>query len=620
MILASAHIMGIPRLGDDALLYVSKGVGFYNNYSHGSKMENSLNRQYLLATDGKRLSEEESRLFWRVANQVSGGATFSYDWMTGLVYKYTESSKWTFAVMEIIVTIFMTFGIGFFLWSLWGEEIASLTLLPLSFILLPAQGIHYLIPSTLALSIGFYLIARSLKSSNYYLFFMLSLILAFLHNVAYVWISVAACVLIARIFMSQIAEVNKKEIFLSVTALLFPMSIKILLVKISPFLAISYSKYIYSSSGFLQILQTNILGFLNYFAKIPRTEQIFLSSCGVLFFVNCVRLIKANSQSLVLIDVLFVAVFVTSFFVNIPYYNGEVSVRMYTALSILLIANSLDLVLYYIASRKKLIFFLTLSMLVMSSAFAFEFVDYVQSNFNRPYVFDEAKAKKDVQILKKKGKPFLLLETEYSLRLLSILEADQFNYFFWPLIQSGSLDEIKEHSVILAFPVYRSLVTQSFDREQPFGSHFNGISMNLISEISIIGNRIQELAIDVEAKSETAIFEIEDSRGSRRIIIPSKQKVRISTSSKFTIKESNDSGALVGINMGNNQKSLWPWGQEVKLFIKTTERSIPNYIEYDFSLRRVLQEYDAQKIERIIKNFNPIDDSSGIVFGVVNWK
>ena len=68
-----------------------------------------------------------------------------------------------FAVLSCFGVILIGAGIGFFLLTLWGPAAASLALLLLAFSAFPGQGLVYIVPSNMALGLGFFALAFALR-------------------------------------------------------------------------------------------------------------------------------------------------------------------------------------------------------------------------------------------------------------------------------------------------------------------------------------------------------------------------------------------------------------------------------------------------------------------------
>jgi len=629
MIGVSYFVMGLPRLGDDSYLYVSKGVGFFSNYNHGSQLQKSVDDQISLQTE---TSEIQQRTNWRILNQAYGGATFVYDFFSGSIQTRLRNSKLTFAIMEFFVAIAMTLCFFYFYLSIWGLGSAGISLAELSSVLLPVQGIHYLIPSTLALSLGFLLIAISVKQKPQPVkIFALSIYISFLHNIGFLWIFIA---LIAFIFrhiseLTNARQVNLKELAKYLFLYLGPIGCKSLLVKQVTFFSLPYSNLTYPSKPIFTTVETNITGFLSQ-ALSSSIEHCILLSCAIIFIVWSKVRRTITSIELILLF-LFIFIFLASFVVFIAFYPGEVAMRTFTALNVFVfgfLGHGLYK-LFICKKRRYAVFAIFIFTLVILSN-ARKFNENVVSQFQRPFVIDDKKFRDASLKLDAAVNSLLFIETEYSFRVAVISGLEKFPTYLWPLLKQQpfvrKFFQTARPSHIV-FPAYRHLSTAIFDKRSKFSKQHLGIDLGQIKSFRLKGLISNSVTAKLKIKNRgpQTSFIIEENNKIRQIFLdPSEEKyinitTRQLTTTGFSISD-NSNIWITGLNIDEDQASDWPWGKSVVLELNTNQNSVASRLTYDFSFKEILKIYSAEEIETLAEKIVPVHDQSGIVLAKIYWK
>ena len=166
-VLLPAWLMGMPRLGDDALVYLWKGKHAYTGYDRSLPALRDIQAQRDL-TDEISPAIETHR--WRATISNVGPLNPFYDLLVGAMLRVGLGWRWAFAAAEVLIAFVASVAIASFLAVLVGPLAAGFGLLVLAFPILPGQGLHYFIASTLAMAIGLllwaYLLARGERASR----------------------------------------------------------------------------------------------------------------------------------------------------------------------------------------------------------------------------------------------------------------------------------------------------------------------------------------------------------------------------------------------------------------------------------------------------------------------
>lgn len=630
MIFVSGYYMGLPRLGDDALIYISKGTSFYNGYNLKSKLRESVNSQ-LSIQDHVDLNQIKTN--WRIANQAVGGANYLQDFFAGIIYKLTGNSRITFVIMETVIALIMTSCLAYFLIALWGQAQAGWTMFLISGLLLPGQGLHYLIPSTLALSLGFLLIAVCAQpGKRYWTILALSTCLAFIHGIGAVWICVAAFLSIVLLIQRR-NEDRRIHIEMATAgillALFVPLAIKFWLGKSVAFFSAPYISAAPPSGDLFEIIQTNFRGLQAVILSMPLNYKL-LMILAVLSFPLAVfkRLIDLRTAA---VTSIIVFLLVPAALVQVPFYPGEVLIRMCVAASIPLIAVLIQCGLWVSRTSDALLYGFKVGLIVLSAFFVRDFVKYIEENFERPYVIDDVIYKKFVSSLDSKKDRLFFLETEYSFRL-SVANGDvNFESFHWPLLnhQSQGITYLTSNqSVILISPVTNSLNSvNQFDPSARIKRKIGFLS-EMVSTI-VLASKTQfppSIQLFIQNSGPATFISVSTAKD-ETIKIPSQFQGWISVNtagaSEISISLNKEPELLLGgLNTAANtppDKSNWPWGQDIRATIFSRKAPIRK-VEVDFSVNGILKEHDAQHLLPNIQSFETLNDQSGILFAKVVWK
>lgn len=188
-VLLPIQAMGLPRLGDDSLVYLWTGSSTVLD----PKLESPAVRDIIALRqldDGNDATLDFLRA--RTTMRMTYVAASPFAMLTGLLLEFGLSHKVAFAGAELIVAFVLAAGISTLGSALFGPAAAAVALITLSVALLPLQGLHYLIPGVLALALASLLLAEICRPRPRGLVLgMITLMLGLTHTIGVVYIALA---------------------------------------------------------------------------------------------------------------------------------------------------------------------------------------------------------------------------------------------------------------------------------------------------------------------------------------------------------------------------------------------------------------------------------------------
>lgn len=185
LVLGPSSALGIPRLGDDALVYLWKASPV--SYApQGSPALRDLGEQTRFATAGWENERITLRLF--------GHITPAFDPLLRACLSYTHDLRQAFTLIETLGVLLMGAAMGWLLYELVGAGAAGFGMMIMAFAILPNQGIYAFIPSTFALSGALILWAylwRTNIAARPWIVLALALPLPWLHPIGKIYLALA---------------------------------------------------------------------------------------------------------------------------------------------------------------------------------------------------------------------------------------------------------------------------------------------------------------------------------------------------------------------------------------------------------------------------------------------
>ena len=223
-----------PRTGDDALVYLWKGHMMLSEKPQEIISIKDVGMQSAPSKDG------DKELNWmrsNIAVRVLGNIYPTYSILSGTALKIFPDLTWAYALTELVGLILMTIGLSWFFFEVTGPAIAGFSLIPLSFAILPGQGIASFIPSNITLScfliLWAYLWKKKEKINLIITGFFILLILG-MHPIAKIYLVLTP--ILYWICLKDLKDLrNFQTLLLLLTVLIATLPI-LILPKIFPFL------------------------------------------------------------------------------------------------------------------------------------------------------------------------------------------------------------------------------------------------------------------------------------------------------------------------------------------------------------------------------------------------
>lgn len=198
MVWAQTSAMGMPRLGDDAFVHLWRAeqigiVGPLNALAGKLNFESPGMRDIRdFCTGTNDLISETARICSRAAdNTVVPDVKAGSSLLLHLITKAGLPLKWSYALYESLIVALIAGGFTLFLLRLYGAACAGIALALMTFlVLLPPQGLHQFIPSTLVIGLSTGLlgiVATSTSPRTYLSCIVATAALSIVHPVALVF-------------------------------------------------------------------------------------------------------------------------------------------------------------------------------------------------------------------------------------------------------------------------------------------------------------------------------------------------------------------------------------------------------------------------------------------------
>jgi hypothetical protein len=324
-VLVPAAVMGLPRLGDDALVYLWSGVS--------SVVEPRLNQPAIRDIIQIRLEDaspppalEHARA--RVTMRTTGVTASPVALLAGGLHHAGVSHNLAFALVEVAIAVCLCFGIAYAVGHLCGHGAAAATLALLAFAILPNQGLHYLIPSVFVLALALVLWATVLTHPARWLLALVTAIAMLLaHPIGPVY------VLVGIALLAGLAVKARRLPFASATSLAALGASFPLWLAINSWVGVRAPQTSGLGGFSLAEVPRNIVGLAGHLKTLALTQPVLF----VLLLVGLVMAIcqrRTRPNAFLLAGVL-AGVVVTTVMVDVPGYPGELPSRALIALLII---------------------------------------------------------------------------------------------------------------------------------------------------------------------------------------------------------------------------------------------------------------------------------------------
>ncbi len=599
------------RLGDDSLVYLQSGKS--NILNSDPYQEIQLQVKIL----GETLSDDNTLEFnrARVLMRSTFIAATPYSFMAAAVESMGFTKKISFAMLEIIVSVVLTYSIWFFTRVLFNDQTSALVLLCLSFAIFPNQGIHYLVPSVLTLSLGLILWGLALNGQrSALLFFLDTFLVVTSHQIGFFYLAVAAVILIINAFENKPVTLSS---FKMIAALIFGLAVAILCAKIGGAYASGRGTGIITIAG----LRDNFAGLYDWLLIFAKNQRlIFIAAvAGCVIFI-CKR--KFFDRKAILFTLLYGALLV-SLFHHLEGYPGELASRILVPLVIYSLGFFFHECYVWGWNSQKVMYVYGLAVLMVISQISYFKTIFYRNMSSRPNVVNERLVGDELNQLKA-GDKVIWMDADYAMQLGILIGVPKgLNNLPLPMVDKNYVaDFIKSSSgAVYAVANYPfNLNAMSIAQLRTLDPRYYGFGFKYFQDvkISIDDNSDKDIFVKFVGVNVTDIRIIDEAESICMTELVSEREneiwVKVNKCNKFSIYSKRDSGSVRGIQMTAPQSAVaWPWGRK-EITISGRVKGGGAFISQNFDWSNVL---DSHSFLCLINDYNEwmvVSDNSGLIW------
>ena len=322
-LLVPAAVMGLPRLGDDALVCLWSGASSVAQPRTDAPAIQDILRLRSQPTASADLDHSRARVTMRTTGVSASPVALA----TGALLALGLNDKVVFALIEALVALCLAVGVATCVTHVAGGGPAAGVLALLALALLPNQGLHYLVPSVLTLALGLLLWTVVLQQRRGWLpVLSLALLMLLVHPIGPVYVLVAAALIVGTALLQKRLS-RTGGVQLGALAASWPLWQAILAATGARAPATT------GLGGFsITAIPANFAGLLKHVQALATGEPV-LALLLVIGLVAAVRRRRHNRDAFVLVGVL-LGVVLSTVVVDLPGYPGELPSRALIALLI----------------------------------------------------------------------------------------------------------------------------------------------------------------------------------------------------------------------------------------------------------------------------------------------
>ncbi len=601
--------MGMPRLGDDSFVYLWKGQGSKVSASPAIGDIRDLSR--LVQLKG---SYSHDRVFMRtVAPQLS-----FFDLVVRFISSLGLDFKWSFAVVEILVVICLTCGLAYFLRALFGERTSGFALALLAVAFLPHQGLHYLIPAVLCLSLAFGLWGMLASNGSQIGIFLMACLTIGVHPIGLLFVCLA--VLLAFVFG---IDTGKSPIQALKAAI--PLIGLVVIWSLLPFF---FPDSLQTSTGFgttvgLKAVRLNSgeLGrILTSFAR--NNPFLLLATLGGGLF--CWPHLDRKALFLTALIILLLLVSPLHYVPGVP---GTLFAKIFVILVTLFAGIGGTLLSEWFTKGTAKWKFITALALVSGHlvyGLAMTKREMFKNIFMRPDVLSRTALEKELKTLPDNA-TILYLESDIALMASLLAGGASFGALPYQLItDSTARNEILKSRLpkYLATIPPRELNSLDFLRIRKFEKRRHGVPMRFFEQIQFsVEKTFEPIRIRIEnPEKRTLVLKAKlDGKVSRDILVPALSNAWHEVgvvSAGLSIQFPKSAAWLTGIAVGEPRERIsWPWSpHKRRLISQARPASSRSFVNIDFSIQSLFSAFGGQDVLPLYEELEVLSDQAGIVF------
>lgn len=484
-VLLPVQAMGIPRLGDDGLVYLWTGASTVLT----PRLDTPAVRDIVaLRQQGDDAGDAElDFLRARTTMRLTYVAASPFAMLTGLLVQSGLSHKAAFAGTELIIAGVLTASIAALGTALFGAAAAAVAVTILALALLPLQGIHYLVPGVLALALALLVLAELCRAPpRAWILFPATLVLGLTHAIGFVYIALCCA------FALLLPAARQRALVVNWTPL-----IAIVLGGVAAFAFFRLAggqAPATSGTGTLSLsgIPRNFAAALGYVGQSIASQPVtWVFGCGGLLLAARARRVEP-----LLLLCLVLALFLSAALFDITGYPGDLGARI-LVLAMMLVASAAGYGIVEAWRVKRIIFAAALvlfagQMIIHAGATWLLMVENMNS---RGEIHDEAAIRVDLAALPDNAS-IIWTEPDISMMAAFLEGATRFHALPYPMIErSAERDALiaRARPGFIAAAIPKSLNTTARTGSTHFSPRRYGVSF---ADFGVVQIRLQGAAID----------------------------------------------------------------------------------------------------------------------------
>jgi hypothetical protein len=608
--------MGEPRLGDDSLVYLWTGISTVLQ----PRLDTPAVRDIVALRRLKDpIGPEVDFARARTTMRTTYVAASPFAMLTGLLVEAGLSHKAAFAISELVVALVLTAGIAALVTRLYGPAAAAVALLLLALAILPQQGLHYLVPSVLALALAALLLAEVGRETPRLVLLIPSAVLLLLtHSIGLVYVAIAmANVVAVAMLRLQALRILWRVGFALVASVLLAYALDKLAGGRPPATA---------GTGRISLAEipANLAAAFRFlYASIVSVPVVWLLGVAGLAFSARKR------REAAILGALLAGAFLAATAFNLEGYPGELSSRILVMIVIVLSGAAGWLVVAALRSRPiyaaGVIALVAISLGLGAEATLAKFIENMNG---RAEVYSEKEIRTDLAALPAHAS-IMWTDPDISMMAAFLEGAWRFRTLPYPMVEgSPSEKEVIERwrPDYIAAPIPKVFNTRSMVQSTALSPRFYGVSLSDFAELIVrFGDqRPSRLLMRLSGSPREEDLVVAGSGGPcsgwRRdsVNVAGNAWLALDLSEcaldvSVALRGPPSDIALTGVSLGTpGQRVAWPWGSAVTIRAVPRDRQrSPVVLRFDWTtlLGRPLAEHlDAGAPPTLLS------DRSGIVW------
>jgi hypothetical protein len=602
-------IMGTPRLGDDALVYMWIG----NNTVLSSKLDAPAIKNILeIRRNDDVLTDELEFQRARVTMRTTGVNASPFVFISGGMQKFGLNHKFVFAILEAIIACILTFAIAYSLSRIVGEDAAGFVLFVGAFLIFPNQGLHFLIPGVFVLSLALLQFSLILRDDGVkrlpLILITLPMLLAHPIGQVYTLLSFSISIIKSLIVGRSYRGMLYVPIYLFVSALLW-----VIITKISGEVAPATSGM--GGVSFANFM-INFNGIVRIFLKFASNQPIF-ALCISLGLFN-VWLLRRKQVNLFVITFGLLSLIFVSLLVDLPGYPAELATRIFVPFALFAMASFALGVVSYL--NHYVLNFFVLIMIFMAIP---NFYNLGMSNMNdRAEIYDSRKLNEEISNIPNDS-PIIWMDTDNAL-MAGLIEG-AYKHPAIPFNMLAKSQDVfnfvdRRQPVFLATMAPRNLNGIAAKNIYSFKKRFHGYGYSEFSRITLniahnINNKLF-VRLQLNSISEIVVHGLNGENCSIEKLTGFKDWYIVNGCENLkdiSFSGNSNNATFIGASLEypDNKKS-WPWGSDVKITAFPINKTDPIEVIFSYDYLFNSRLFPALKSE--FDGISYISDYSGIIW------